>query len=1218
MARLHQPLNVATTPLSGQHLIEASAGTGKTYNITRLYLRLILEADLSVTQILVMTFTNAATQELRGRLTETLRSALTFWQRATSTTIQDAEPVLVALYQKVPTEIAIQRLSLALVEMDEAAIFTLHGFCHRVLKQMAFGAGKPLQFALQNDQTHVVQRCTEDWFRVIRNDVAKMTLLRQQHWHTPTAFLHTFQHLIYGTEPVVIPTPEVLYQDYQQQLTNYVASRADEFRHHLDTLKAHQTAVHHAIVHGHQDEESRLEEWSILLDWLRRGADAQSDVIAVPTEVGLFLNGNRYRTKPDAKAVLKPIAELRTSLKKDADKLAGVYQATLDAAAVYECVAEGVSNIQQQVRSAKQMNAELSFDDLIALLTHAVQHDAHVATALRTQFPAALIDEFQDTDAQQYTILRHVYTGFEVAELPTPDTPLLMMIGDPKQAIYGFRGGDIFTYLKARDDAQYVWLMDTNWRSVANMVSAYNRLFWGDAVSGNAADVFGFGIEYELIQSTPHSAAAKRPLQDPLSQQREAMSCILSPQLENEEGTIGQQKQQHHVALSKWCVLEIKRLLAEVSLGERPVRPSDIAILVRGRHEAERIGAHLRTVGLNAVYLSDRTPLFESQQAHELLRVLNGIWLCQNDSELIRALSSDLLGISAERLAAMHRDPLHGNWSELRSMCIELRQLWLDKGTMALLFELIREHFTPHVNGERALTNLMHLTEILEQMAREQAHPLQVIHWLRGQINAPDIDEQYEQRLESDAGLVKIITQHKSKGLEYPFVFLPYASDYRDPTKQGPATKHIFTLYDPELGQRVTQCGATHRSLRLLAEQEHAENMRLLYVAVTRAEYRCYVGIADTDTSRLSAFGAAVYATQDAQKSWQDVLSSLCAEPGSGWTCTAVSALPEPASSNTVSLEQEALIPRLFNGDLRSGWHIHSFSGLIRSSASVSLLQREAENIDTADASAMSSLQDISPVWTADARFVFAKGASAGNFLHDVLENTDFMAPDWQALLLHTNAHYGVMAHDQSDATIAWLDSVLHTDIVLPTGDMVNLAQLTPAQTLREAEFYFPLKQVSVEKVMTLLAQHRQRQIEKGLIASEAAPPAPQLSMAQLEGLLHGFIDLIFEHNGRYYVADYKSNFLGDHFNAYLPAELAASSMSHGYDLQYLLYSVALHRYLQAMLPDYRVGTHFGGVVYLYLRGMHPHNQHQQGVLSVEIDEPLLTELDKAFSNDAV
>lgn len=1174
-----QPLDVVTLPLHGRHLIEASAGTGKTFNITRLYLRLLLEQQLSVQQILVMTFTNAATEEIRGRIAQTLTEALTFWQQQRLGQAPDADPIFARLYALHPGLEAEQLLQAALLEMDDASVYTIHGFCNRVLGELAFAGGAAMQLSLSTDTRELYLQAARDWIRTQARDATAYGHLMTCGWHTPERLLGTFESAI--RSPL---TPQVINQTHiEQEHSNGLASQAeqltDTFAEVLAGLQAQRAEIEQHLVYKGKDSALREEQWADTLNWVEQGK-----LVAPPESVGKFIHGNRLRSAPELKAGLAPLKDLISAVKAACQTLAKQRDQQQEQAPALAVVASCFAFIRNHVARQKAQQGIVDFDDLIAMLAQRTESpDTPLAKALREKFPAALVDEFQDTDANQYQILANMYPA-------DSDNHLLLMIGDPKQAIYGFRGGDIFTYLQAGKQAAYRWVMDTNYRSVADMVSGYNRLFYGAPLDGPPAEVFGFNIGYEPVNAADSAKANNHPLSDPADDRAALTYAIVQVGDSNQSPAKHQLQQQ----LASWVAAEIVRLLDQAQLGERALAPQDIAILVRSGNEARIVQAALRKANLASVFLSNRDNLFSAHEAQDLYRVLDGIWHYQEPARLTAALSSALFGLSHQTLVDLlyHNDD--ALWDALMERVVLLRTMWLQRGCMTLILHLLEASFAASDEQmERKLTNYLHLAEVLEREAAHQAHPDQLLIWLHRQISEPALAAEQVQRLESDAHLIQLVTQHGSKGLEYPVVFVPFASDYRNPLKQGNTVPAFYRYYNADQGGLALQLGQVQSVQQRVREEGDAEAMRLLYVAVTRAAHRCYLGVAPFDEHQHSPLAKALGLGES--HDWAEAIEriSQTGQGHTGWLDVAASQpvqLAAPARQASAPLRLDT-----FDGDVTEAWRLYSFSALARRQQVVNQTRREQESVDE-------PLIATDPQATLATRFAFEKGASAGNLLHDILEHTDFSQPDWEQHASQRLTLFGVSDEADQQAVFAWLDDILQAPLD-PSG--LCLADLPLSATLREAEFYFPLEQVSLPALNRFLIEHRQAQHADTLL--------PRFDASQLEGMMHGFIDLIFCHEGRYYVADYKSTHLGNRMSQYAPARLRHNNQAHLYDLQYLIYAAALHRYLQHQLPGYDPKQHFGGVYYLYLRGMHPDNQEHEGIFFTRPDAASLNQLSAIF-----
>ncbi len=1189
-------LNVAELPLTGRHLIEASAGTGKTFNITRIYLRFLLEMRLPVQQILVMTFTKAATEEIRGRIAATLREALAFWQVANQQGLPEkADPVMASVYRAVPGEEGIALLQAALLELDDAAVFTIHSFCNRVLGDMAFTSATPLELALATDTRELYRLACEDFFRKISHDESAFILLQQQNWHSPERFIRRFGNLFDSSGDLGCTDTQTINQEFAEQLKSVSASYSEEGAQLCQSLLTQAGLFHETVI---QNKPERAQEWDIILNWLEGG-----DFSTVPREVGQFVNGNRFRAKregmEEAKAAIEPLKDFRLRLEKSLKQVNEAHNKQLNKAPALQVVLQAITFIREHVAKQKAQLQHVDFNDLIRMLAQRITSpDSSLSVQLRSQYPVALVDEFQDTDADQYHILANVYSS----EATEQGKHALLMIGDPKQAIYGFRGGDIFTYLAAARQAKYRWVMDTNWRSVAPMVNAYNRLFWGNSLNQARRDLFDFEIGYEPVNASPGAKAASVPLSDPKAD-RAALTFLLLPQDDEQTDSpptgpkTAPPRGEVRIEQAELLTREILRLLSEVTLGNKLTQPGDIAILVKNGNEARVVQQSLSHHGLPSVYLSNRNSLFESAEAVDVLRVLDAIWQAHDMRLVQSALSSPLIGLPTTKVHELLQNDDAADWDALLTQLSEWRAIWQRQGVLSMLLGLLQHQYRPPETGaERSLTNYQHLAEVLQDAAKGYPQPGHHLNWLRRQVLDPGQAQELVQRLESDARLIQIVTQHGSKGLEYPIVFVPFASEYRDPTRFGNTLVDVVRYYDESEGKQQQILGPGPQLLERVKREADAESMRLLYVAITRSSHRCYLGVAETLQSELSSLGKVLARAQFT--SWEAAIQALVNE-GEGHTACISSVdnrdltlPPEPAVS---------LACQRFERALDDPWRLYSFSALTRQVAHTRIRQRESEINEVTAPDPV-----VSPEQSELLRYTLRPGAQSGNLLHDMLEELDFSEPDWLETAPVIAQRYGIDAHEQP-ALFEWLEDVLDTPLQdVFQGDSFSMSSLPLHDTLREAEFYFPLNAVKRHALSKALAEHRAAVLEQ--------PLPVNLEGSALAGMMHGFIDLIFKRGDRYYVADYKSTYLGVGEHHYQPDNLALNNMQHNYDLQYLIYSVALHRFLAKRIPDYDPEVHFGGVYYFYLRGMSTQHSEHSGVFYHQLPVSTVLAVEKALT----
>ncbi|GLX80454.1 RecBCD enzyme subunit RecB [Thalassotalea insulae] len=1158
-------------PLTGIHLIEASAGTGKTFNITRIYLRLLLERQLTVQQILVMTFTKDATEELRGRIDSFIRLALNQWHQ-----LVESDDYFKEIAQKVDHQQAMLALKQALLYLDEAAIFTIHGFCKRVLNQYAFESGIAFNAQMEGEQQLLVTQAVQDWYRQLANDVDAFNQV-VAFWPTPEKFVSDFAKAINQDSRLQLDDSNQLIAEFTQSITQAI-----------DALTDNQAILFEHLVTGKTkaEQEKRSGEYQALLDWL---TDAKDDHRSIEQSMpDGFIDGRRFSrsiAKQQLKEIFIPVNQVKQSAKSLFTEIA-----RREALAVAKV---GIEQVRAQIKQEKQRLNLLTFDDLVSTLAQhlSCQQGQGLADSLFQQYPYGLIDEFQDTDPAQLSIVKAIY--FQ------RNSGSLFMIGDPKQAIYGFRGGDIFAYMSARKQCDYQWLMDTNWRSTQAMINGYNRLFYGNALDQSPRDVFKYQIPYHPVKPSPKALAQQRDNE----QSTAALQLVyFRPETKNK-----QVAQSFRAEMATWCANEIVALLTDKT---QQIEARDIALLVRDGTEAKEIKQALFNAGLASVYLSDRANLLHSEQTAQLIQLLKGILFLENERLFCAGLASPLLPYPAQALYQLQNDDLA--WQEMKVTFSHLREQWLNKGFITMALQLLHQHLEiSGDNSERCLTNLLHLFELLQTASQRHKQPQELLYWFEQQSQAEFPELESELRLESEENLIRIITQHGSKGLEYPIVFVPFASRYKDPLKFGNRNLSLIEYHNDQ-GELVLSLTGSSQARQAMTAEAHAETIRLLYVAVTRAERKCYLLMTEFDKAYLSPIGLTCQ--------WQketDIAQNLQQLVNDQPEDIALAIINEPLTPNHIGVIEQDIIEvsaAEFHGKIERDWWLSSFTALSRNIRDNGVSSPDRDNqleLDVAEADAQSLLS------SQQLRFALTKGANTGNLLHYILEHINFAEPNWPTVLQWAKVKYGDLPSGFDDHDLAhWLEQALSTPLSLQ-DNAFTLASIAPDKILKEAEFYFPLANADVRRLSQLLTVHRKAGADKSATDTIDLYQQPFMIALyrQLKGMMHGFIDLIFEYQGKYYLADYKSNHLGDQYHDYQPELLKIDIERHNYDLQYMIYSLALHRYLAVTLENYQPAEHFGGVYYCYLRGMSNESQHQGcGVYYRNISVNELEQLDAIFA----
>ena len=1202
--------NLNHAPLSGTNLIEASAGTGKTYTIAGLFLRLLLEKNLTVDQILVVTFTKAATEELKGRIRNKLLEA----RRAfTSGSSSDASvSKLVSMMDR--PETALERIQDALRDFDSTAIFTIHGFCHRILRDHAFETGDRFDTELMTDPTSMLTSVADDFWRqrfytAIPEFIqyALKKIKKPEFFH---ALLQKARHP--GVWAIPDPDePEISHlAGFRDQLSQVRQTWPDVRMEVREILKdpCLSSVVYGGFKKGKKTPGTTVREARIsaLVKQMDRLVEENSP------DLPLWKGFERFTADKVQSCVKKghdpishPFFLKCKALKEHAEGLV----AELDAYLVYlksECLKFGRKELLER---KKRRNVQF-FDDLLLMVQQALMEKQGnlLAARIRHRYRAALVDEFQDTDLVQYEIFTRIFSK--------KDRPLFM-IGDPKQAIYSFRGADVFSYMKASAHAENKYTLFHNYRSTPGMITAVNTLF------SNMVNPFIFE-EIPFEKGKPGS----KPALNVTSRGAPFHVWFLAPQV-GRSMTV----QDATRAIVHAVTGEISRLITDP---EGNVKPGDIAILVRTNKQAVLAKESLSSARIPAVIYSAGN-VMDSAESHEIAQILLGISNPLKESTLKAALSTDMLGVG---VAFFDTAQMEDRWWENRTEAfLGYHRLWHENGFMPMFRhfmnqEGVRERLLSLPNGERRLTNVLHLSEILHTASMEKKLGMSgLLKWYFIQKD-PDTPRQeiHQLRLESDEDAVKVITIHKSKGLEFPIVFCPFGWG------KSQVSGDDFTFHDMDADRRITlDLGSREmENHRVMAQNELlAENLRLLYVAVTRAIQRCYLvwprlRYAETSALAYLLHGPGSESSLDTSDNLmvklRDVLSNMDPErflddmqrlEHKSQGCIAVAPLPSyeiPVVAQSVP-DKKNLKVRTFSRSIDRRWRVSSYSSLVSGRTPEHELPDRDELPGTGDLGTVQHAE-MSPGVTGAAgersMFSFPKGAASGIFFHDILEHFDFSNVDLkyrQDLVLSKLSAYGL---DPSwvDVIVQMLENLSALNLSRDTAAF-SLSVVDNSQRINEMAFYFPLRNLS----RTILKQIFDDFSDQGTLMG-FPEKMERLTFSPVKGLMKGYLDVLFEHEGRYFILDWKSNFLGATPENYQRELLNAEMQKAFYVLQYHLYVLATHLHLKMKLPGYVYERDFGGVFYIFLRGIDAARGSEYGIFEDRPDIRLVDALGKVLIPD--
>lgn len=1195
---MHQ-LNHITVELSGINLIEASAGTGKTYAIASLYLRLLIEQELLPEQILVVTYTEAATQELRARIRRRIREALEVMEGRETT-----DDFLSALYERAldgDVHRVRDLLERALGAFDTAAIFTIHGFALRALQDHAFESGSLYDTELVTDQSELLRNIVDDFWRThFFCNSAPLLALMVRHKQSPETLVALLKSLHAGTDIDIIP-------DISDNDRVIIDNECHNAYAEVSALWLENRAAIIELLPN--DKALKRSQESYRIDLLEPLFAAMDSLVA---------GGNPYDLFADFKKFTANEIIILTKAKKSPPEhpLFNSCQRLYDAVQqrFLALKSELVHFYLYQLPLRKRATNVRFFDDLLNDLYHALlspDGGTRLAELLRNKYRAALIDEFQDTDPVQYEIFRLIYAS---SALP------LFLIGDPKQAIYSFRGADIFAYMQAarevQDDRRFT--LTHNWRSAPPLLTAFNTMFC------NTRHPF---LYHDILY---HSLTSGKPVENlsPSFNNEAPLQLCFMDSSDTKNGVLTVEGANTFAA--KAVAAEIVRLLQSPQslVDGKQLTAGDIAVIVRTHRQAAIVLNALSECGVAGVMRSD-TSIFATREAEEVRTLLSALADTGNEAKVRAALITEMLGRSGNDIAELLDN--EECWTEQLRSFRKYHELWQERGVMVMSRELmVRENVrgrllvAPDASGERKLTNVLHCFELLHNTEHERGAGMEaLLAWFSERIGAVEEHEGVEEhqiRLETDEAAVKIVTVHISKGLEYPVVFCPFLWYERKRLRNDVVTFHndagriIRDFGSPEMEQ--------HNAFA--AKELLAESMRLLYVALTRAKYRCYLFSTKISEGK-SSLNYLFHASDEVRQANNQALA-LEGEMSAVTATAMVEELQSLANSSNgtigfrqinssavdvvdvvATLQRSAanpsseLVLRIFKGDIDTSWHVSSFTSFSRHDAAHQ--QQSAELPDRDEP--RTSVRSITNIANEESIFTFPKGAQAGIFMHGIFEKLNFSSPsdeEIRELVVQGLERYNYKPEWEPHIS-TMVRNVLNTPLASPDGTL-TLGTLKPESWSAELEFFFPLKFINATRLGELLKRY-------GLLPNgiDLAQIAEQLNFRSVKGMVMGFMDMVFEAGGRYYLLDWKSNHLGNSPDDYNQTAMVQAMQQHLYPLQYLLYTVALNRYLALRAKNYRYSTHFGGVIYVFLRGASSEHGEHRGFFRDRPSEVLIEAL---------
>ncbi len=1117
--------------LDGISLIEAGAGTGKTYSITNIYIRLLLEKNYDSGEIAVVTFTVAAADELRERISNKLRELLTSLESGAEN-IPDEFSSLVNNSNIDESKIKIE---LALRSLDEAPIFTIHKFINKITKENAFESRSSFDAEISDDKTEILSSIIIDFIRSKINSYNRY-IQKMINWSEYNKELISFIKSV-SDKPYLLN--EIKCDDISE---NEIFDGLDELANSAEVFKNYFSGNENnrLLFKGFAHAASKVN----FDEMLELASNIISDKYSIFEKAEKFEKHFKWaytQTFEKRFGEYKPLSEDILTVQKaimhlfDAENAAAIAKKCFKSAFALEAL-EYYHKAVHKIKNQKQI---LFYDDIINSVYSVVKEnaDSELKKNVSRKYSIALIDEFQDTDETQCVIFGNLFNN-------------LIYIGDPKQSIYRFRGADIYSYIEVSKKSTNRYNLQINWRSEEKLLSAVNAFF-------SCSDPFR-NKDIDFVPAEPCMKIGKMTVDD----SNDVMNIRFQSYSNQSELNVYEDITREIVSLLELSSKD-KAVIPEEN-SARPLRASDIAILVYKNNEADEMRNYLSKKGIPSAIRSGKS-VFDSYEFTEFVQILSAMENPESMKKIKTALSVRFMGFTPAMIELLSDDDmsihaerfaLYGRTASLKGLLEAYRMLIKDYSAVS--------NISVSPDAQRIITNMDHIAELLDERKRKKDYSLSE---LASEVSESldESSEKYELRIERDDDAVQIMTVHKSKGLEFPVVFI--------------ASEFMRKMRDKELGfvcringknSLVMNDGSEHYNKIINTEYKDeilSENLRLFYVALTRAKFRIYLYHAEKKTTKQSEknkFSALNHILSSHDPSFEeretsDVLNEFAQK--NGFLFTDISSLADSQDHTIYQPDSSVkLKARQFPDIAFRNFKVASYSMI-------------AEGKDIPYEHKTDDSQELYNQ-TGEKVFLheFPKGSEAGNCLHGVLEKLiENKEPDVKVIDSFLRM-YGINYSYKKDV-IRMIEEVKNA--YFRSDDLkFSLADVKKENMISELDFHFSFDKFVSEKFEEIICEDA-----PGLHVRNT------ISEISITGFMKGFADMVFFHEGKYFILDWKSNYLGDYASDYSEEKLIQSMRSSKYAVQLYIYTFALYKLLKIRNKDFSYDD-FGGFFYVYLRGV--------------------------------
>ncbi|QCI26872.1 exodeoxyribonuclease V subunit beta [Buchnera aphidicola (Thelaxes californica)] len=1163
-------LDILNIPLDNQILIEASAGTGKTFNIALLYIRMILKININnsktfniknINQIVLISYTNKSLEELKKRII-ILLSELKQSCFLKHTTISYIKPFFKYIHD---FEYTTSLLEYVENNIDYISCYTVHSFFSHIIQENKYFLKNVNNFTIFNNQKKIyIQSCYDFWRQycyTLSYDIMKIIY---SYWNTPEQLFSDIYPFLQNFNNFFLKHKKKNISINIQHLS--LIKKIHSFKKFLFLNKI----FIEKILQNKKNEmcQKNVKILEILLTWTK----ITTKDYYIPKEMNIIylkiLKKNICNIKKEKKKIIQTI--INFSKIKFSIKEIFLHQA--------------INFIKKNIKKIKLQENKLEFEDLIEIvyLNVVIKENPIFIYFIRKNFPIIIIDEYQDIDIKSNKIFNKIYKK--------QPRKIMLLIGDPKQTIYEFRGASINSYFNYKKNIIHQYYLDINWRSSSNLVDNINHIF--------SIKKYPFITKNILYKKIITPEKNKKMIFK--------INNIVQPSFRIFFNNIDKNLNihQYYQWSSEQCAEDINFLINNIENKKAKIfiknkvkilSIKDITILVRNQQESEIIQSALKRKKIVSKYFSKQKNLFHTQEAEEISWILEALLNIHEEKNIFKALSINILNIKLNTLFKISKSNFNENILIIFQKYLNILKT---QGILNLIKYLIinkKKYFRKNKNDEKKYINFLTLGEILEQKYYQLKNLELVLNWIKKKI----IEKNYKKNElnpinQSNYEYITIISIHQSKGLEFPIVWFPFSS----------AFLHHHNSFFSKKNQDLNSVLKTKFIKKsILHKKKLSEEIRLFYVAITRPSIHCSFTIAPINICNKK------------NNTYTDITNSGLGYLITSKKCTNIYDLKKIvqqtfSSQNNIEIFYYFSFLKNYikknnnqNKNIQKKKHIYlkkTIKKQFKITSYTNLLSEKTK--ESFYLPIFNKKKEKNNIYYKKKKiktpFFFEKGQEFGTFIHHILKNINFNKTIDIILLSQQLKNFYFPQCWKKELKI-WLEKIVNTTL-LPLN--IKLKELKKHKILKEFEFY-----MSVNKTLHNY-QFNQCIKKKDKISSLSS----NLEFNSFKGIVTGFIDLIFELNNKFFIVDYKTNWLGDNYADYNNKNIEKTMINHRYDVQYHLYGIVLHKYLKQRITKYSIKKNFGGIFYLFLRGMDI-NHNNQSIFYIPPNIKLMKKLNKLF-----